>query len=836
MTAAAPVSGKRRAPALKLLWRDARSGELNLLIASLILAVATVTCINLFTDRIQRSIATQASFLLAADAQVRGSEPIPGDWRSRAEAADLTVADIVSFDAMVITDANMQLASVKAVDAAYPLRGELVIADTPYGDEIPISRGPASGEVWLSSRLFAALEVTVGDQVAIGNTQFTVSAALLREPDNSGSFFGAGARVMINAADVAATGAVQPGSRVGYRLLLAGEPRAVNDFRDWVEPELGVHFRWVAPAGNNAGVGNAMTRSQNFLLLAGSLGVVLAGAALALASRRYAARQKASVALLKTLGMAPRQILSLYLTNILLLGVATTLIGLFLGWLLHIVIIGLMGNLLPASLAQAGTTAYMAGAGVGILVLLAFAAPPLLALRNVAPVSVLRNTPSELSAVWHGAPGIAAVVLLILAYSQSFKLTAFITAGGLLAMLGVGVFAHLLVRLCARLAKRLRKGYRLGLANLFRHRRYNSVQIMLFAILLLLLFVLYALRTSMLDDWQRQLPADAPNHFAFNIFTNEKEDIQALFEANQVATSAFYPMVRGRLVQVNGENAKERATDEDGPPRDDRELNLTWSTALGPDNRVVAGEWWGTAEAQPDELLASFEESYAKNYKVTVGDTITVSLGGSLREARVTSVRSVQWDSMQPNFYIIFNQSLVDLSAANWLTSFYLPAQQKEFVNTLSRRFPTVSLIELDQMINQIQSIIQQVSRAVEFILGLIVAAGVLVLVASIQATLDIRLHESALLRALGASRRLVFTSLLIEFSVIGLLAGIMGAVGAETTLYFLQSKVFNIAFSPHWELWWSAPLLGVVLVGGVGLVSSARVVRVPPMAVLRKV
>lgn len=840
MTSAASISSSSNksgwyTPAIKLLWRDARSGELSLLIASLILAVATVTCINLFTDRIQRSIAAQASTLLAADAQVRGSQPMPEAWRAEASELGLTTSDVVSFRAMAIADGEMQLSAVKAVDNLYPLRGDLAISQEPYGAEQVVESGPPAGEIWLSSRLFAALGVKLGDTVNIGNAAFRVSAALLREPDNSGSFFGAGARVMINAADIPATNAIQVGSRVDYKWLLAGQAADITAFQQWLEPRLGEHYRWLEPGDNNAGIGDAMQRSERFLLLAGSLGVVLAGAALALASRRYAARQKGAVALLKTLGMTPSHILRLYLCNILLLGVTTTLIGLGLGWLLHQIIVTLMGNLLPNNLAAAGYAAYLSGTGVGLLVLLAFAAPPLIALRNVPPVSVLRSTPSELSALWHGVPGVAAVVALILAYSQNLTLTLFITIGGLLAMSGVALLANGLVRLCAYVAKRLRRGYRLGFANLFRHRRYNSVQIMLFSVLLMLLFVLYALRTSMLEDWQDQLPEDTPNHFAFNIFSSEKADIQALFAENQVETSPFYPMVRGRLIEVNGKDARQRARELGSQPDDDRELNLTWSDEMGKDNRVVEGTWWGENAGNSEKPQVSFEQSYAEAYKVSVGDTITVSMAGDEREAEVTSIRSVQWDSMQPNFYIIFDRPLVDESAVNWLTSFYLSPAQKEFVNTLGRAYPTVSLIELDQMISQIKGMIQQVSSAVEFILTLIVAAGILVLIASIQATLDIRLHESALLRTLGAQRALVFISLLIEFSVMGFLAGLMGVVGAEISLYFLQTEAFNMDFYPHWELWLAGPLLGVVLVGSVGLLSSASVVRVPPMTVLRR-
>ena len=822
---------------LKLLWRDWRGGELNVLIAALLVAVTTVTSIGLFTDRIRNSIVDEAGSLLAADAQVRGGsrQPIGDDLRRQAEAAGLSTADMVTFQAMAFgADGAMQLGSVKAVSSAYPLKGELQLADQPFGAGRASSEGPAPGEAWLTSRLFPALGIEVGDTIGLGNADLTVTAALISEPDSAGSFFGVGPRVLINAADIDATGAVQLGSRVRYRLLLGGD---VDAFYPEFEQTYGEEYRWVSPNEANDGITSALERAESFLMLAGSLGVMLAGVALALASRRYADRQLGHVALLKTLGLTPRRIAWLYAGNLVLLGLVVVFAGLALGWFLHWGFLELAGDLLPRELEPAGARPLVIGWLTGLICLLAFAFPPVWVLRKTPPARVLRSELEGGSANRRLMLGLgsAAVIGLVWLYSGDLWLTGALLGGGLVAVLGVAVLAALLIVVVRRYGSRLGTTWRLGLASLQRHSRQNAFQIMVFAIALMLLFVLTLLRSSLIGEWQNQLPEGAPNHFAFNLFEDERPGFEAILDDAGVEREPFYPMVRGRLNEVDGE-AMEARLERLQPEGDDfrRQLNLTWSDTLADDNAIVEGQWWQQGDAE--RTLVSVEQEFAEDLAIELGDTLVFDIGGRSVEAQVQSIRSVQWDSMAPNFYIIFSGPILDGAGAAYLTSFYLSPEQKPMLADLMRQYPTVTLIEVDAIINQIQSIVGQVTVAVEFILALVLVAGFIVLVASVQATLDVRLMESAILRTLGARAALVRGGLWIEFAVLGALAGLLGALGAEAALAYFQVEMLNLSWTPHVGLWLVGPVLGALVIGAIGVVSTRRVIRVPPMTVLKSV
>ncbi|WP_108126220.1 ABC transporter permease [Saccharospirillum mangrovi] len=822
---------------LKLLWRDWRGGELNVLIAALLVAVTTVTSIGLFTDRIRNSILDEAGTLLAADAQIRGGsrEAIDDAVRASAAAAGLQTADMITFQAMAFgADGNLQLSSVKAVSDAYPLKGELVLADEPFGIGRVVTAAPAPGEAWLTSRLFPALGIKIGDTIGLGNADFVVTAALISEPDSAGSFFGVGPRVLINAADVDKTGAVQPGSRVRYRLLLGGD---VASFQPVFEREYSDDYRWVDPSEANDGITSALERAESFLMLAGSLGVMLAGVALALASRRYADRQLGHVALLKTLGLTPRRIAWLYAGNLMLLGLIVVFAGLALGWLLHWGFLELAGDLLPRELEPAGIRPLLIGWLTGVICLLAFAFPPVWVLRQTPPARVLR---SELEGGTLGrrltlALGATAVIFLVWLYSGDLWLTAALLGGGLVTILGVSVLAALLIVLVRRYGSRLGTTWRLGLANLQRHSRQNAFQIMVFAIALMLLFVLTLLRSSLIGEWQSQLPEGAPNHFAFNLFEDERPGFEAILDNASVDREPFYPMIRGRLSEVDGEAMDDRL-ERLQPDGDDfrRELNLTWSNTLADDNEIVAGRWWQDDDAESTRV--SVEQDFAEELAINIGDTLTFDIGGQTVSAEVASIRTVQWDSMAPNFYLIFNHPILDGAGAAYLTSFYLSPEQKPLLAGLMREYPTVTLIEVDAIIEQIQSIVGQVTVAVEFILALVLVAGFIVLLASVQATLDVRLVESAILRTLGAKAALVRGGLWIEFAALGALAGLLGAFGAEAALAYFQVEMLNLDWTPHWLLWLSGPVVGAVVIGAIGVVSTRKVIRVPPMVVLKSV
>ncbi|WP_019602278.1 ABC transporter permease [Teredinibacter turnerae] len=819
-----------------LLWRDFRGGELTILILSLMLATATVTSITLFTDRIQNSILDEATEFLAADAQIRSSMPIAQSTLDAAATHGLETAQIQSFRAMAFSDNGMQLVAAKGVSAGYPLKGAVTVADTPFGIGSDLAHGPEPGDLWLASRLFGALDIAIGDTVSVGDAQFTVTKALIKEPDAPESFFGVAPRAMMNLADIPRTGAIQPGSRVNFSVLLMGDAASLDTFHQAVLAMDSPHTRWVVVEQSNRNIGDALARAQQFLLLAGSLSVLLCGVAIAMAARRYAGRQAGTVALLKTFGQTPDRILLRYAIVLLCLGVVSTALGAFSGWGLHLVILIALANLLPEGLSAANPGAYLSGSLAGLIALLAFAAPPLLALRQVPPARVLREAGTDgfLNPKIAAGIGLLAIVALIYFYSRDLAMTLILALGCIVIIGGGSLLAWALMRAGKSSVSGLGSAWRIGFANLQRHQGLNAIQITIFAALIMLMLILVALRTELIQQWQRQLPDDAPNHFLFNVFNDEKPQIQALMDAQNIPHRPFYPMLRGRLTEVNGESVKPRVEAAESSMDYQRELNLTWATTLGEDNTVTAGTWHGAASDEPAQIEVSAEEEYAKGLHLKLGDTLRFSIAGQQVDAKLTSIRDVQWESMNPNFFMIFSQPLLDNTATNWLTSFYLAENQKTWLNTLGRQFPTVSVVELDQMIGQIQNIIGQVSLAVEFVLVLVLAAGLVVLVTSIQASLDIRFQESAILRTMGAPRELVNRILLIEFAGLGFMAGLLAAIGAQAALFYLQTQVFDLRFEPSIILSLCGPLLGALLIGFTGWASTRRVTQHPPLTILR--
>ncbi len=820
--------------ALRLLWRDWRGGELTLLLFSLILATATITSISLFVSRIQNSILDEASHFLAADAQVRGSLAISQEWQDQAKTRDLQTATALGFRGMVFSDKGMHLGRVKAVTDSYPLKGEMQLSLQPFGTIDEIGNAPARGEVWLASRLFGLLNIEPGDRVQLGEAYFIASRAIIKEPDSPQSFFGVAPRVIMHIDDVESTHVVKTGSRINYTWMLAGNSENIEAFKTWIEPLLGEHHRWVGIKEGNRGIEGALNRAERFLLLAGSLCVVLSGLAIAISARRYADRQSAHVALLKTFGLRPTDINRLYAINLAVLGLLGVGFGILGGWFLHTAMLSIVSAFLPKALVAPSLSSWLVGALSCFIALLAFAAPPILALRQVPPARVLRKTGNDtlISKMRAGTIGCVAVLFLIFWYSRSISMTVILALGGLLCLLGVWVFAQVLVALSRKLSGSLNKNWRLGLANLQRHKQSNALQIVIFSVLFMLLFVMSIVRTGLLAQWEQQIPEKAPNHFAFNIFPNEKPALDTLLAQEGIERQPFYPMVRGRVIKINDDLMKDRRENAENNMNYVRELNLTWSDTLGSDNKILEGNWW--QESNNEELLVSAETEYAKGLKLQLGDTLVFSIAGQEVSAKVASFRSVQWDSMNPNFFMIFNRPLLDGNTANWLTSFYLPGDKKLLLNQLARDFPTISVVELDQMLDQVRSIIQQVSLGIEFILVLILSAGFLVLITSVQATLDTRMQESAILRTLGANKKLVSMTLVIEFASLGFLSGLLAVIGAEAMLYILQTRTFELGWTPHFILWLSGPVIAALLIGLIGWLSTKKVVSTPPLKTLR--
>lgn len=827
--------------ALKLLWRDWRAGELSLLLASLVIAVGTVTTITLFIDRLQQALVTESSSFIAADRVISAARPVPDEWLARATELQLEQAAHLSFLSMVFAEERAQFASVKAVSSEYPLRGKLIVSDTPFVGGSVIKHGPPPGEVWLESRLMPSLDLAVGDQLDVGSASFIVSRVLIKEPDRGGGFNNLGPRVMMNLQDVPLTRVVQPGSRLTYRYLFAGDQNNLQEFEAWLSPRLGQDYRQYGVKQGIQGIGKTLERAERFLLLGGLLGVILAGVAIALSAQRFSIRHFDHVAIMKSLGATSAKIDFLYLIVFVVIGIVATLIGCGVGWVSQLGVVKLLAPFIPVALPDPGLRPFLVGAITGFVCLLAFALPPILKLRAISPIRVLRrdlgNQKMQDAVTW--IFGICGSWLLMWWYSQDLKLTMLIFSGGALAVLLLGGVAWFLLRTGRVLGMQAGSVWRLALAGMQRRGQENTLQILVFGLAIMLLLILVLVRTALIDEWKAQIPDKAPNHFVINIAPEEVAPINAMLSGYQLRSQPLYPMISGKIVEVNGKSSREldamreAELGEQHGPRAASTRNLTWMQSLPEDNRIVAGQWW--ADDYQGEALVSIERDLALANSFNVGDELKFAIRDSELNARIASIRSVKWDNMKPNFYIIFSPGALDDFPSTYITSFFLEKDQKLFLNKLLREYPTITVLEVDVIIEQIQTIINQVTLAVELVLALIIVSGGLVLLASIQASMDERFHQHAILRTLGASRKLVMGSLLVEFSVLGFFAGILATLGAEVTVYGLVTEIFELEYTIHPWLWLLGPLIGTLMIGILGTLATRRVVQIPPMTILRE-
>ena len=822
--------------ALKLLWRDWKSGRLSLITSSLILAVAVVAAVALVADRVESGLSREVSSFLAADLRLRDGREIEPKYIERAEADGLATAQIAQFSSMVFFGDNNHLASVKAVEEGYPLRGRLTLADNAFATDTSswqeVEHAPSPGEVWVEERLLPMLGMKIGDLLEVGEKTLRATKVLIHEPDRGSGFSVIGARVMMNHQDLAATGVILPGSRVRYSLLLAGEPSVVDNYRVWARSERTEQLRVQTPEQSEERLGETLDRGRNFLLLAGTVGLLLAAVALALSSQRYAERHKDQVALMKSWGLSTARIRTLLAQQLSFLGASCALIGVLLGWIVHLLLMWTISELLPRGLPAAGISPLITAVVTGFLSLIGFALPALWHLPSIAPLRVLRRDipVSALGLKARIVIGVTLLLFILLWYSQSLLISLVFLVGAAAVSLVLGGLIYVALVVVRKAAGPAGSIWRLAIGNLWRRRWPAALQSIAFSFTIMLLFVMIAMRTSLLADWKAQLPEDAPNHFLVNMMSWEVDPIEAMLEESDLEDAGWYPMVRGRLVAQNGELlTQERMRSVDGL---DREVNLTWSTALPETNEIVAGDWW----SEGGSMEFSMEEEVAEELGVALGDIFTFNVGGREFDAELTSLRSVDWDSMRPNFYIIFPEGVLEGFSPNWITSTHLEREDKLFVNQLLEAHPTVLVVALDEIISRIRIVIDRVSLGLELMLLMILACGVLVLFAAIASSFDERARESAILRTLGSSRKTVLGALGLEFLFMGLIAGAVAAFGAQLAVFALQAQVFNMDLVLYSWIWIAGPLSGALLIASLGLLRSFPLVRQTPLQSLRQV
>ncbi|MGQ7957573.1 ABC transporter permease [Pseudomonas sp. SP16.1] len=821
--------------AARQLLRDARAGELRVLFFALLVAVAASSAIGYFSARLNDAMLLRASEFLAADLRLSGSTPAKPEQIEAGTRLGLDHAQIVEFSSVVAAGDGIQLASVKAASDAYPLRGELKSAAAPYQPDEP-GAGPAPGEAWAETRLLVALGLQIGDQIEIGAKHLRLTRVLTYDPDSAGDFYSLTPRVLMHLDDLAATEVVQPGSRVRFRELWRGDADALAAYRQAVEPSLEPNQRLEDARDGNRQVGGALSRAERYLNLASLAAVLLAGVAVALSAARFAVRRFDASALLRCLGLSRLEALTLFALQLALLGLLACLLGALLGWLGQHVLFHLLRGLIPADLPPAGVWPALAGMATGLVALAGFALPPLAALGRVPPLRVLRRdllpVPASSWLVYGAA--LLALGLIMWRLSLDLRLTLALLGGGLLAALLLGGLLLLGLQSLRRLLQRAALPWRLGLGQLLRHPLAAAGQSLAFGLILLAMALIALLRGELLDTWQDQLPEDAPNHFALNVLPAERDAFAARLAELSPHPAPLYPVVPGRLVTINDEPVRQLVSKESrGERAIQRDLSLTWAEQLPADNQITSGRWWGAAHAS--ELPGvSVEAELAESLQLKLGDRLRFNVGGIEREAQVSSLREVDWDSFQPNFYMIFEpQTLQDLPAT-YLTSFYLPPGQDAELVTLSRAFPSVTLLQVDALLAQLRSILAQVTLAIEYVLLFVLAAGITVLLAGLQATLDERIRQGALLRALGAERQLLVSARRAEFGLLGAAAGLLAALGCELVSFLLYRYAFDMSWQPHpWLL--LLPLIGALLVGTAGVLGTRRALNASPLSVLRE-
>ena len=833
---------------LRMLIRTWRGGELGLILWSLILAVAVVTSVSLLAERIEKALTQESSSFLAADLVVRSSKEAPSEWLEEAARLNVSTAKIMGFASIVFFGDELHLASIKAVQDNYPLRGEIKRSTTPFTRDPnlieSVSYGPSKGEAWVDARLLPLLSIQLGDVIELGDITLKISQILVEEPDGSSySFFGA--RVLMNYADIPASGVIQPGSRVTYRYLMAAnDPRDFTDYRAWLEPQLDVHDRLITPDEAQASIADTMDKGRRFLLLAGSIGVVLASIALALASHHFASGQTKTVALLKSWGIPASRVRRLYFQQSLWMGLFGSLVGLVIGFLFHHLLLAIVREWLPIELPSAGLRPWITGLATGLLCLVGFTLPALWHLPSQSPLAVLRQDiiVKPLSSAVRVILGVTAIAGLLFWYSNNVYLTLAILVGFGATALASVVAGFALLRLAMNYGQRMGSIWRLALANLWRRRSQSLIQMVGFSGAIALLMIMVVVRTSLIDQWQFQLAEDAPNHFLVNVAPYELEGVRQLVDDNQLETEGWYAMVRGRMTEINDQLITEDQKDSHESFR--RELNLSWTAELPEGNKVAKGQWWDAdmlsdfstkTNAQGQRIApVSLEDELAGELGLELGDRITFSVGGLVFDAEIIGTRTLNWDNMTPNFYFLFPEGMLEEYPRTSMTSLYIPPEKKLLVNDILRGFPTVQVIELDKIIDRIRTIVSQVTRGLEVMTLLILGCGILVMFSAVSLSMSERLQESAILRTLGSSRRLILGIQAIEFTTLGVMAGLLASAGAELSVAMLQRFMFDLSFSMHLWLWYTGPILGGLMVGLLGVGYSRKAVMQPPLEVLR--
>jgi len=821
--------------ALRSFGRELRSGEVIVLLAAVALAVSALTAVGFLTDKIGRAVARQANEVLAADLRLRSPEEIPAEWRDAAERFGLDTADTQSFPSVVFAAEANALATIMAVSETYPLRGTVRIADQLFGEQREVDGIPGRGNVWADSALMARLGVDVGDLITLGETEVRIDAVLAYRPDQSIGFASLAPSLLVNIADIPGSGLINEGSRVGYALLVAGEESQVDAFYSDVENRLPEEVRVRNREDSSERASNAADRAQRFLSLTAVISLLLSAVAIAMSARRFAHRRMDTVALMKSLGASQRFVITAASVQLIMLGIAGVVIGSVVGFTVEELLTHMLKGMIQGDLPSVGWAPVGLASGAALILLVGFALPSLIQLRNTPPLRVLRHDamPPPPSRLLVAGTSLVAVAVLLYQAIPDGRMLAIVLGGMLVVAAALYLAGRLLVAVMGRSRGGVGIAWRYGLANVARRGRDSAVQVVAFGLGLTVLLLLSFVRTDLLEGWRQSLSEDAPNHFLINIQPAERGSIAEIFQAEGIAAPQFVPLVRARMTEINDESVKTRRYPmRDGEWMANREANLTWADEMSSSNVLVDGEWW--EPGYDGEALVSVEEEAAMEMGLELGDRLRFLVAGQEVEARVTSFREVNWDSFQPNFFLVLSPGSLDAYPTTFVSSLQIEDHQQGVLLQLVRAHPSVSVIDLGAILEQVQSIISKASLAVQAVFIFTLAAGIAVLFAAVQSTIDERRFESAMLRALGVRRRTVLSGVLTEFAALGFAAGLLASIGASILAAVIADQLFELGYSFNPMLWIAGLGGGIVLVCLSGYVAARGAINAPPADVLR--
>jgi putative ABC transport system permease protein len=831
--------------ALRSLRREALAGDLLTVFAALVLGVAVMTAVGTLVDRVNLALANSTAEMLGGDLGISGRAEAPAELVSEGTQRGLQSTRIAAFGSVLFHGEASQMATIKAVEAGYPLRGQLRVRTGTNAVLNEAAAAPARGEAFADPRLLQALDLRIGDALEFGAGSLKVAGSIESEPDTSSELLTLSPTLLVNRADVEGTGLLDPGSRISYRTMFVGEPEAIAQFRQWLQPRV-QGLRLLGVGDTQRGVRESFQLAGRFLGLSALLAVLLSGVATALAANRFALSRIDQVAVLRCLGARQRDILGSLALQLLLMAIPACVVGVLVGMAAQEGLVQILGGLVPQRLPLPQAMPALTGAGIGLLLLLGFGLPPLLRLRNVPPMRVLNRSfatlPPTSLLVYAGA--LLASLALTVQVTGDLKLALWVLGGlAALALLAAGGGFALLM-LVRGLQHRLHGNWRLGLAALTRRRALAVMQLVGLSLSLCSLLMLAVVGPGLLQQWRDRLPADTPNYFLMNIQPDQRQIVLDALTAQGAVDASVEPFATGRLLALNGDAPRRRGDDQEAaqdngaqPAGDadndrDRPLNFSWRTTFPPANQLLQGRFWA---ADSTAAEASVEEGWASRYGAKLGDRVTLQVGEQQRDYTITSIRKAEWNSFRVNFFVLVNANAVGDAPHNLISAFHLPRAKAAGLGQLVREQPNLSLLDIDGLISEVRQVMDRVAQAIQVVMGFSLLAGVLVLLAALQSTAGERRYDSAVLRTLGATRRQLRGAVLVEFGALGLLAAIL-AVGAAAIIGVVVSRqVFELALLPPWPGLLVGGACGVALSVFAGWWGTRRILHTPPALALRE-